>query len=83
MPKGTLRNILAIVGMKADELRELFQVRRIRVMIMAILSRGMARQNPKRHVHAGRPQELAMIMGLVPVGDGRTNPPVPPARPPA
>ena len=37
-------------------------------MIMAERQEGMAEQIPKRHVHAGRSRELAMIMGLVPVG---------------
>jgi hypothetical protein len=32
------------------------------------------RTNPKRHVHAGRSRELAMIMGVVYLGGGGTNP---------
>jgi len=46
---------------------------------------GGGAPDPKRHVHAGRPQELAMIMGGPPVGHGRTSPKIqaPPTRLPA
>jgi hypothetical protein len=39
--------------------------------------------NPKRHVHAGRSRDLAMITGLPHLGGGRTNPPTQPTRPTA
>lgn len=45
------------------------------------LPRRYGRTNPKRHVHANRSRERAMIMGVLPVGGGRTNPPTQPARP--
>ena len=40
MSKETLRNVLAIVGIDADELREVLRVRRIQVMIMGVFARG-------------------------------------------
>jgi hypothetical protein len=63
--------------------RPALQTERKTAMIMAVLLQKDGAPNPKRHIHAGSAREWAMIMGVPPVGGGRTNPPTWPTRAPA